>query len=96
MIYNTVSPPSELNEELYSKIWLNKDNDDRIFKKSNRIKKGKSNVFQILNCHVCRKSDNTLNMRICLNSFCKESFCEQCIKNYCVCIKLLILVNWTD
>lgn len=87
ILYNTVSPPSELNEDFNSNYYFNiKDNpsNGKKIRKSTRIKKEKSSVFHILNCHHCRKSDNSLNMHICTNPSCQEPFCMQCIRKYYV------------
>lgn len=89
MLYNTVSPPSELNEELPGNFNLTLDGEDsdsqnKKIRKSKRMKKEKTHILQILHCHQCRKSDTSANMLTCTNPICREAYCIQCLKKYFV------------
>jgi len=79
-LHKIVSPPSELNDTEYNKKSNEKQNKSN--RKSERAKKDKNNLFQFINCHQCKKIDNSMNMLVCTNSDCRESFCYNCVKKY--------------
>ena len=92
MLYNAVSPPSELNEEINGSFRLTQDDksssNNKKIRKSTRIKKEKTHVFQIFYCHQCKKSDNTFNMLICTNPACRDAYCFHCLKKYYVLVTI--------
>ena len=89
LLHKTVSPPSELyqsdDNSKTSTFVLKIGKHRQITRKSDRVqKKEKNNLFQFINCHQCKKIDNSINMVICSHDTCRESYCFNCIKKYFV------------
>lgn len=89
LLHKNVSLPSELYQSddnmKIRNIKMIVGQKGKVSRKSERVlKKEKNNLFQFINCHQCKKIDNSVNMTTCSNDSCRESYCFNCLKKYFV------------